>query len=197
MFAVSADSATRKTLERRFGLDKPLWRQFVRYVFGDLDENGEFVCGLMCGDLGPSYRQRGNTARDMLFKAPEGKPFWQSCFFYSIRLAMLALLLALVFGWETFAIPKKAFYGFGEVAQKLLSTPNFKKSAMLISSDACGEGMFIEEVAMREARPGHYVLRASKVLSTSRWDGSEYDAFYKTPLFYPCPPEHQMYAARS
>lgn len=97
------------------------------------------------------------------------------------RITVLALLFALVFGWETFAIPKKAFYGFGEVAQKLLSTPNFQKSAMLISSDACGEGMFIEEVAMREARPGHYVLRASKVLSTSRWNGSEYDAFYKTP----------------
>jgi len=139
MFTVSADSATRKTLERRFGLDKPLWRQFVRYVFGDLDEDGKFVCGLICGDLGPSYRQRGNTAQDMLFGAPEGKPFWQSCFFYSIRLALLALLLALVVGlpagviaalkqdtWIDHAITLVATLG--------ISVPNFVVGLFLIAT---------------------------------------------------------------
>jgi oligopeptide transport system permease protein len=30
MFSASSDDATRKGLDRRFGLDKPLWRQFTR-----------------------------------------------------------------------------------------------------------------------------------------------------------------------
>ena len=45
MFTVSADRATRKTLEPRFGLDKPLWRLLARYVFGDLDGHGCIVWG--------------------------------------------------------------------------------------------------------------------------------------------------------
>src|SRR5512134_3695362 len=44
-------------LDRRFGFDQPIWRQFMRYVIGDVDQNGEFVCGLICGDLGISTRQ--------------------------------------------------------------------------------------------------------------------------------------------
>jgi hypothetical protein len=51
----------------------------------------------------------------------------------------------------------------------------------LISSDASGEGMFISEVAMNEKHPGHIILRASKVIGTSRWDGSEYHLLYETP----------------
>jgi oligopeptide transport system permease protein len=139
MFTVSADSATRKTLDRRFGLDKPLWRQFIRYVFGDLDENGEFVCGLICGDLGPSYRQRGSTAQDMLFKAPEGKPFWQSSFFYSIRLALLALLLALVVGIPAgmvAALKQDTWidHGITFVATLGLSVPSFVIGLFLIAT---------------------------------------------------------------
>jgi oligopeptide transport system permease protein len=137
MFSVTADSATRKTLERRFGLDKPLWRQFTRYLIGDLDENGKFICGLICGDLGPSYRQRGNTAQDMLFKAPEGKPFWQSCFFYSIRLALLALLLALSVGIPAgviAAVKQDTWidHGLALIATLGLSVPNFVIGLLLI-----------------------------------------------------------------
>jgi len=98
MFSVAMDDAARKALDKRFGLDKPLWRQFTRYLFGDVDEDGEFVCGLICGNLGPSLRMRGNTVQGVLFDPPEGQPFWQSCLFYSIRLALLALLLAMVVG---------------------------------------------------------------------------------------------------
>jgi len=139
MFTVSADSTTRKTLEHRFGLDKPMWRQFIRYVVGDLDENGEFVCGLICGDLGPSYRQRGNTAENMLFGAPEGKPFWQSCFFYSIRLALLALLLALVVGIPAgviAALKQDTWidHGITFVATLGISVPNFVIGLFLIAT---------------------------------------------------------------
>jgi hypothetical protein len=51
---------------------------------------------------------------------------------------------------------------------------------ILIASDAIGEGMFIGEVAMHEDRPGHVVLRASKVLSDSGWMGEGYTSFFDT-----------------
>jgi len=46
---------------------------------------------------------------------------------------------------------------------------------MLISSENYGEGMLIPEIALNESRPGHYVLRATKVLSRSRWDMDAYE----------------------
>jgi hypothetical protein len=33
---------------------------------------------------------------------------------------------------------------------------------------------------MREKRPGHIVLRASKVFASSRWDGRDYSVAYQT-----------------
>jgi oligopeptide transport system permease protein len=92
------DDATRSTLDQRFGLDQPMWRQFIGYVIGDFDEQGKFTCGLICGDLGPSYRQRGRTVQDVLFNAPEGASVWQSRFGYSMRLGLFALLFAAAFG---------------------------------------------------------------------------------------------------
>ena len=88
------DEHTRRALDRRFGLDQPLWRQFTRYVIGDWDETGRFMCGLVCGNLGPSYRRRGLTVQEVLFGRPAGAPVWQSRFGYSIRLALYALLFA-------------------------------------------------------------------------------------------------------
>ena len=40
--------------------------------------------------------------------------------------------------------------------------------------------MFVSEVAMREQRPGHVVLRASKVFAASRWVGTGYSLLYRT-----------------
>ena len=57
-------------LNRRFGFDLPLWRQFTRYVVGYMDENSQFVCVLICGDLGESTRQLGRPVRDILFGIP-------------------------------------------------------------------------------------------------------------------------------
>jgi oligopeptide transport system permease protein len=92
------DAATQAVLDHQFGLDKPMWRQFVAYIFGDVDDEGKFVCGAICGNLGPSYRQRGRTVQDILFSVPEGKKVWQSRFGYSVRLGLLALLFAIVVG---------------------------------------------------------------------------------------------------
>ncbi len=86
-------------LNRRFGFDLPLWRQFTRYVVGDVDEDGQFVCGLICGDLGESTRQMGRSVRDILFGLPEGKTsFWDSRVGYTLRLAFFAFMIAVGLG---------------------------------------------------------------------------------------------------
>ncbi len=93
------DAATEKSLSAYYGLDKPMWRQFMAYVIGDTNsQTGKYVCGVICGNLGPSYRQRGRTVQDILFSAPEGKTFWQSRFGYSVRLGVMALSMAMVIG---------------------------------------------------------------------------------------------------
>jgi len=48
------DAATQARLNEQFGLGKPMWRQFMAYTIGDFDHEGEFVCGAICGNLGPS-----------------------------------------------------------------------------------------------------------------------------------------------
>jgi oligopeptide transport system permease protein len=82
----------------RFGLDLPLWRQYTRYVVGDFDPEGRFVCGAICGDLGPSIQQQGRPVQDILFKGSAGRGFWQSEFGYSVRLVFFSALVAVGLG---------------------------------------------------------------------------------------------------
>jgi oligopeptide transport system permease protein len=93
------DAATARSLAAYYGLDKPMWRQFVAYVIGDTNsQTQEWVCGMICGNLGPSYRQRGRTVQNILFSPPEGKTIIESRFGYSLRLGLLALSMAIFFG---------------------------------------------------------------------------------------------------
>jgi oligopeptide transport system permease protein len=92
------DANTQKVLNEYYGLDKPLWRQYVAYVIGDFSKDGAFKCGLVCGNLGPSYRIRGMNVEDILFQPPEDKPFWYSRAGYSFRLGVLALSIAVLVG---------------------------------------------------------------------------------------------------
>ena len=93
---------TRRLLEARFGLDKPLWRQFVRYMFVDRDydlRTGEthWVCGAICGNLGPTYASRGvRTVEDTLFKQESSRR--PSRLYFSARLGIQELLLAVIIG---------------------------------------------------------------------------------------------------
>jgi oligopeptide transport system permease protein len=72
---LGGSNAMERELNHRFGLDQPLWRQFLRYIFGDFDTNGDFFCGAICGNLGPSIQLRGRTVEDILFKPPSGMTF--------------------------------------------------------------------------------------------------------------------------
>jgi hypothetical protein len=97
------------------------------------------------------------------------------------RLGGIAAIVAVVFLICNFSLPQKRYFGFDEVAERLES-PQYKNSIILVSTDAQdGEGMLISEIAMREKRPSHIVLRATKMLSQSDWMGQRYKLLYKTP----------------
>lgn len=96
------------------------------------------------------------------------------------RLALL-LPVALIFLLLNFFVPRDVSYGFAPVANYVLSQPDLQKAVLLISSDVTGDSMFISELAMRERRPGHYVLRGTKVLCDCSWLGDQQRALYPTP----------------
>ena len=91
---------------------------------------------------------------------------------------VLSGALAVSFFFSGF--PKKHVSGFGPVAAQLLGDPSSRDAVFLVSSDATGEGMFIAEVAMRDARrPGHVAQRASKAFTpdlgkAANWSGAKY-----------------------
>ena len=60
------DATTQKLLNEAYGLNKPLWRQYMMYMIGDVNSKGVFVCGLICGNMGPSYRTRGRDVQDIV-----------------------------------------------------------------------------------------------------------------------------------
>ncbi len=126
---VSYDTPVLNAVNRRFGLDLPRWHQFTRYVVGD-EINGRFVCGLICGNLGPSISQGGRPIGNILFAAPRGKTFWESQFGYSIRLVALSALIAVALGIPLGLLGAK--YNnrlFGRIQSvflaSLVSIPNF------------------------------------------------------------------------
>jgi oligopeptide transport system permease protein len=133
------DETTKQALNYRYGLDKPLWRQFIMYLIGDWDREGEFVCGLVCGNLGPSYVQRGRSVQDILFRFPEGQPFWDSRFGYSLRLGVFSLILATLIGVPLGLVAALAHNTWADRLISLATTlglavPNFVVGLLIIAA---------------------------------------------------------------
>ena len=55
-------------LNKHYGLDQPLWKQYTDYMGFTRNPSGEFA-GLLQGNFGPSYASRGRTVND-IFAAP-------------------------------------------------------------------------------------------------------------------------------
>lgn len=98
MLTYYLDPISIRYLNRQFGLDRPLWQQYVRYMFGGKDADGNLYCGAICGNLGPSLRQRGRSVQSILFYAPEDQGFWHSRFGYTARLALYSFILTPLLG---------------------------------------------------------------------------------------------------
>lgn len=92
------DPISMRYLNRQFGLDKPLWQQYTGYMIGGRDQDGKLYCGAICGNLGPSLRQRGRSVQSILFFSPEERGFWYSRFGYTARLALFSFVLTALVG---------------------------------------------------------------------------------------------------
>ena len=93
---------------------------------------------------------------------------------------VLSIILVL-FAFSTFKIRPKPTLGSAAVAEFILSRPELAGQTLLVTSEGKGEGAIVSELAMLEERPGHRILRASKVLSDSDWMGSFYKSKCDTP----------------
>jgi len=94
----------------------------------------------------------------------------------------LAAALVLLFAGETFAIPRKIDYGFTATSSFLEQRPELRNKVILVCSQLDGEGLLISEMVMKEpALLHHSVLRATKLLSRSDWNGTVSELFYNTP----------------
>lgn len=69
--------------------------------------------------------------------------------------------------------------GYGEVARRIAEDTAYRDAVVLVSSENMGEGMLISEIAPLELRPSRYVLRATKMLSRSRWNLDRYELLYR------------------
>jgi hypothetical protein len=98
------------------------------------------------------------------------------------KAAQRAFVLAAIsiFLFRTFTIPKKEPQGFIDAAALALAIRPSQPSIYLVSGTATGEGAFIAEVAMRDRSHRASVVRASKGLARSEWDGSNYKPLFKT-----------------
>lgn len=87
------------------------------------------------------------------------------------RAAAAAVVLLTGFATAGFSLPPSPVHGYAALANLMLSNPQMRGQVILVCSDPQGEGGFISEMAMREKRPGHFILRASKILASSAWTG--------------------------
>lgn len=96
------------------------------------------------------------------------------------RYGLVPLALALGFAVQGFEFPRKEYSGYRAVARELLAREDLDDAVFLIASDSIGEGLFVGGVAISEERPGHVVLRASKVLGRADWMGRGYEPLFRT-----------------
>ena len=92
----------------------------------------------------------------------------------------LAAVAGLLFAATSFTVPRASDRALGPVAA-LLTRPDLRNDVILVSSQYDGEGIVIAQMAEHEQRPGHIILRASKVLAESTWEGTHYKTLYRTP----------------
>jgi hypothetical protein len=96
------------------------------------------------------------------------------------RLGLMIVVLLAYFA-ATFEIPLSPPAAFRSAANLVLSRTQAGSDRVLISSDSSGEGDLIVELAIREERPGHVVLRALKTFAQADWNGVDYRLLFSTP----------------
>ena len=98
----------------------------------------------------------------------------------ALSVAALSLLVGLHVA-STFRVPLKKTSAYVKAADAVISSGLPHNAAVFVSADAEGEGMLTAEFVMRDRRPDHYVVRASKALATQDVMGNKYQLKYHTP----------------
>jgi 4-amino-4-deoxy-L-arabinose transferase-like glycosyltransferase len=88
--------------------------------------------------------------------------------------ASIAAIVLAAFVAQCFRITEKPSMGAADLAALLASGPYANKQILAASPDARGEGAVIAEMAMRQPLPLRRVIRASKALASTSWDGGRY-----------------------
>jgi len=108
----TADPKLQEVLNRRYGLDKPLflntkafeaaWAERanpLRLTQALLDAQfWNYMWNLLHGDLGPSYRLRGRDVQEVMFFPESGQPIWTSRFGTTALIGVFALVIAVTVG---------------------------------------------------------------------------------------------------
>lgn len=99
------------------------------------------------------------------------------------RALMVASLLfiAATHAAATFVVFAKKTSAYVSVADAILAGGLPDNGGVLVSAHATGEGMLTAEFVMRDHRPNHYVVRASKLLATQTLMGDKYKLTYHNP----------------
>ena len=104
------------SIEAKYHLDDPVWKQY-----------GDYIGGVITGDLGPSYKYEGRSVNDIISDA----------FPISAQLGLLSLMVAVVGGIAAGAISAMRPNGIVDYAVTILSTigisvPTFIIGAVLV-----------------------------------------------------------------
>ena len=104
------------SIEAKYHLDDPVWKQY-----------GDYLSGVITGDLGPSYKYEGRSVNDIISDA----------FPISAQLGLLSLMVAVVGGIAAGAISAMRPNGIVDYAVTILSTigisvPTFIIGAVLV-----------------------------------------------------------------
>jgi ABC-type dipeptide/oligopeptide/nickel transport system permease component len=88
----------RANFEARYHLDEPVWKQYIRYMAGDIVDTGKLrdlgKMGLLRLDFGPSYKYRGRTINNVMFDGGITK----SAVAVSFQLGVMATIVAVGIG---------------------------------------------------------------------------------------------------
>ncbi len=120
----------RANFEAIYHLDEPVWKQYIRYMVGDIVDTGSLRDfgrhGLLGFDLGPSYKYRGRTINNVLFDGGIVK----SAVSVSAQLGMFAVVIAVALGIPLgliSALKQNTWVDYGAMffAMMGVSIPNF------------------------------------------------------------------------
>jgi hypothetical protein len=99
-----------------------------------------------------------------------------------LRPLLVAAAVAVLYVAGSFRLMRMPHIGYAEVAASIASRQAPDQKVVLVAGSAENEGMAVSEIALRERRPHHYVLRASKLLARSSWMGARYRSLHQTPV---------------